>query len=230
MSRLDNPDVLRRIASRRPVAADERCDLCGEQVADRHSHVVDIRTRSLMCTCRACHVLFTHDDVQLKYRSVPRRFLAFPDADISLGQWQGLAIPVDIAFLFYDSSLSRVVSLSPGQDGATESELPRDAWEDLVAANRGLETVRDDVEAVLLHKQGGGVSCFLVPVDFCYELTDHLRQLWRGPDGGDEARLRLEQFFCDVIARARVTDARRCVAAGSDTGMAAARDRVRLRR
>lgn len=197
--------VLRRIATTRPaVPAEERCEMCGETIAEEHSHVVDIRNRSLMCTCRPCYLLFSRDDAELSYRSVPDRFLSFPDFAISSGQWDDLAIPVNVAFFFSHSSLGHVVAFYPSPAGATESELPLDAWTDIVAANPALTTLQDDVEAILLRKQDDAFSCFLVPVDSCYELVGHLRRLWRGFDGGQDVHRRLEEFFTDVAARCRV--------------------------
>ena len=35
----------------------------------------------------------------------------------------------------------------------------------------------------------------LVPIDACYELVGLLRQVWRGFDGGQEARARIETWF-----------------------------------
>lgn len=195
-------DVLRRIAANRPaVAANERCDMCAEPIADTHAHVVDVRNRSMMCTCRACYLLFTHDDATLSYRSVPSRYLSFPGFGISSGQWDDLSIPVSVAFFFSHSTLGRVVAFYPSPAGATESELPLDAWTDIVAANPALATMSDDVEAVLLRKQGEAFSCFLVPVDACYELVGHLRRLWRGFDGGQDVHRQLDDFFADIAAR-----------------------------
>jgi len=55
--------ALQRIAQAppRPVP-DERCDMCGTPVTDVHSHVVNVDTRALLCTCRACYLLFTAQD------------------------------------------------------------------------------------------------------------------------------------------------------------------------
>ena len=52
--------VLRRIAASRPTRAPgERCDMCTAPVAEEHPHVVDLESRSLLCTCRPCALLFT---------------------------------------------------------------------------------------------------------------------------------------------------------------------------
>lgn len=202
--------VLRRIAATRPtVSADERCEMCGETIAEQHSHVVDVRNRSMMCTCRPCYLLFTREDATLSYRSVPDRFLSFPDFAMSSGQWDDLAIPVGIAFFFSHSSLGRVVAFYPSPAGATESELSLEAWDGIAQANPALETLKDDVEAVLLRKQGDSFTCFLVPVDSCYELVGHLRRLWRGFDGGQDVHRRLDEFFTDIAGRCRPAPAAR---------------------
>ena len=45
-------------------------------------------------------------------------------------------------------------------------------------------------------------ECHLVPIDACYELVGRLRLLWRGFDGGQEAREFIEDFFAQVRGRA----------------------------
>jgi hypothetical protein len=199
----DATSVLRRISASRPApSTDERCDMCREVIGDQHSHVVDIRNRSMMCTCRPCYLLFTRDSAQLAYRSVPDRYLRFPDFAISSGQWDDLAIPVGVAFFFTHSGMDRVVAFYPSPAGATESELPLDAWGSIVDANPALSSARADVEAILLRKQDDDVSCYLVPIDACYELVGQLRQLWRGFDGGSDAHRMLDEFFADIDDRA----------------------------
>lgn len=43
---------------------------------------------------------------------------------------------------------------------------------------------------------------YLVPIDACYEFVGRLRMLWRGFDGGQEARRFIEEFFAVIAARA----------------------------
>jgi hypothetical protein len=200
----DTLSVLRRIASDRPARpAGERCDMCVAPIADEHSHVVDIRNRAVMCTCRPCALLFDRQGADLAFRTVPDRYLRFPDFALSQGQWDDLAIPVGVAFFFSHSTLGKVVAFYPSPAGATESELPLDAWDGIVAANPALDILVDDVEALLLRKRDDDIECFLVPIDACYELVGHLRRLWRGFDGGSDVHARLEEFFDDVAARSR---------------------------
>jgi len=194
--------VLSRIRGSRPEPAPyERCEMCAAPVADQHQHVVNVGTRSLLCACRPCYLLFTHDDAALAYRAVPDRYLSFPD--LAAPVWEELELPVGTAFLFVNSALGRVVAFYPGPAGATESELSLEAWERVVAAAPGLATLQPDVEALLVHTEHQQAEAFLVPIDVCYELVGHLRQLWRGFDGGQDVRRRLEEFFGKVRAKSR---------------------------
>ena len=113
-------------------------------------------------------------------------------------QWDELQIPVGLAFLFPNSVLDRVVAFYPGPAGATESELPLDAWTGSSRATRSSAQLRPDVEALLIRGEdrgGNEFSCYLVPIDACYELVGRLRLLWRGFDGGAEARQAIDEFF-----------------------------------
>jgi Family of unknown function (DUF5947) len=195
---------LRRITSSRPVAAPgERCDMCAEPLADEHPHVVNLESRALMCTCRACYLLFTDQHAALRYRAVPDRYLSFPGFTIDARQWDELQIPVGLAFLFHNSVQRRTVAFYPSPAGATESELALETWGRIAAANPELDVLLPDVEALLIrHVDGRGV-CNLVPIDACYELVGRLRLLWRGFDGGQEVREAMDGFFARVDARSR---------------------------
>jgi hypothetical protein len=201
--------VLARIRETRPrhiPRAGEVCELCTEPIADAHGHLVDLEARTLMCACRGCYLLFLSEGAGgSHFRSVPERYLAFSDFELSPEQWDNLQIPVSVAFFFLNSTLGRVAAFYPGPAGATESELPLDTWAEVTAANPALATLQPDVEAFLVRSDAtrGGTECFIVPIDTCYELVGHLRRLWRGFDGGREANERLNSFFDDVRARAR---------------------------
>lgn len=199
--------VLWRIQQSRPTAAPgERCEMCAEAIAEEHQHVVDLTSRSLMCTCRSCYLLFTDQEAVLRYRAVPERYLSFPDVSLGQAAWDELQIPVGLAFLFRNSVQQRLVAFYPGPAGATESELPMQAWEAVVAAHPVLAQALPDVEALLLRRAGpdeDAVRCFLVPIDACYQLVGTMRSTWRGFDGGQEARRAMELFFEQVERRSR---------------------------
>jgi hypothetical protein len=185
----------------------ERCEMCAEPIPAEHGHVVDLDQRSLRCTCRGCYLLFTPEGAGgRRYRAVPDRYVSFPGVQLSPGQWDELQIPVSVAFFFLNSTLGQVAAFYPGPAGATESLLPLDAWDHVVAANPGLAILEPDVEALLVRSDrpgGGGSECYLVPIDACYELVGQLRRLWRGFDGGQEAHTALEAFFSGVRDRCR---------------------------
>lgn len=199
--------VLARVTANRPVRVPgERCEMCARDVAEEHQHVVDTETRRLLCTCRPCYLLFTEASAQLRYRAVPDRYLSFGDFELAPGRWDELEIPVGLAFFFRNSTLGRTVAFYPGPAGATESELPIGAWEQVLATNPALAVAAPDVEALLVRAPGHeqpDADCHLVPVDACYELVGRLRSLWRGFDGGQDARRAIAEFFADVVARSR---------------------------
>lgn len=198
---------LRRIAATRPErSTQERCEMCAEPIGEEHQHVVSLESRALMCTCRACYLLFYDEHAQLRYRAVPDRYLSFPDFSLGAGAWDELQIPVGLAFLFTNSVQDRTVAFYPGPAGATESELPLDAWERILSANPQLGRLRPDVEALLVRRDRAAdtaYSCHLVPIDACYELVGRLRMLWRGFDGGSEAHAAMDDFFARVDDRSR---------------------------
>jgi Family of unknown function (DUF5947) len=203
----DAYDVLARIrASRPPQPAGERCEMCAEQIADEHQHVVNIEGRQLMCVCRGCYLLFTDSTAQLRYRAVPDRYLAFPDFALDRREWEALQIPVGLAFFFRNSALDKTVAFYPGPAGATESELALESWNAISAADARVDLLADDVEALLFRvpdDDGGAPQCYLVPIDACYEFVGRLRMLWRGFDGGQQAREFIDDFFDRVAERSK---------------------------
>jgi Family of unknown function (DUF5947) len=206
-------DVLARIRSdrRAPEPADEHCEMCAELIADEHQHVVNVAARQLMCVCRACYLLFTDFHAELRYRAVPDRYLSFPNFALDRCGWESLQIPVGVAFFFTNSALGRTVAFYPGPAGATESELDLDVWAAVSRADARVGLLTDDVEALLVRvpeadgSQDGELpepQTYLVPIDACYEFVGRLRMLWRGFDGGQEAREFIDEFFAQIEARA----------------------------
>ena len=191
----------------------ERCELCGELLPDDHGHVVDLEIRAMMCACRPCYLVFAPDGAGgSRFRAVPDRFVSFPEFTLSTSQWDALQIPVGVAFFFMNSSLDHVAAFYPSPAGATESLLSLESWEEIVAANPDLASLRPDVEAFLVRsaeRRSGEApaECYLVPIDVCYELVGELRRLWKGFDGGAEAHAALDAFFDRVRARAVPTRA-----------------------
>lgn len=216
---------LRRFLQPRPgPKPGEACELCAEPLTAAHRHVVDVKARSLKCTCRGCGLLFIERGAAGgQYRTVPDRYTEIVGFSVTGPQWAALQIPVGMAFFLTNSHLEQTVAFYPSPGGATESELSLDAWDGIVAANPALADVEPDVEAALVRTdrdrpgQHGpadradretqlltdGPRCHVVPVDRCYELVGELRMHWRGFDGGQEVRERIAAFFADVQRRSR---------------------------
>lgn len=201
----DNPlGVLQRIRATRRVRPEtiERCELCCTEIGPGHAHVVDVESRTLKCTCRPCSFLFWGGAAGGKLRTVPDRWSAIDDLRLAQADWDDLQIPVNLAFFFRSSVTGDVTAFYPSPAGATESLLDVHAWARIVEANPGLATAEDDVEAVIVRVVEGRFEAFVVPVDACYELVGHLRRLWRGFDGGQDARAYAEEFFVRLRTRA----------------------------
>ena len=142
---------------------------------------------------------------------MPDRYLSFPDFALDRRAWEALQIPVGVAFFFTNSALGRTVAFCPGPAGATESELDLDVWDAISGADPRVSLLADDVEALLVRVpetdscQDGEFAqpqSYLVPIDACYEFVGRLRMLWRGFDGGQQAREFIDNFFSQIAARA----------------------------
>jgi hypothetical protein len=176
--------------------------MCGEDITDEHSHVVNIESRSLLCTCRPCYLLFTREGAgRGNYRSVPERYLTDPSFQLSEARWEELQVPVAMAFFFYNSMLGRIVAQYPSPAGATESLLDLNAWSSIAAENPLAAALEPDVEALIVHRANGRNESYLVPIDACYELVGRVRMHWTGFDGGPEARQDITEFFDEVRRR-----------------------------
>ena len=191
-----------RALKRAPRPGAGRCDFCHQEIAETCQHVVNLETRGLLCACRACYLHFTHERAgQGRYRAVPERYVAAPDFALADEQWDTFQVPVALVFFFFNSSLNRTVACYPGLPGATESLLPLGAWPRLIRANPLLETLRPDVEALVVCKRPHGFECHIVPIDAWYELVSRVRRHWKGFAGGEMAWAEIEAFFTMVRAR-----------------------------
>ncbi len=135
-------DALGQFAAKRRRV--EKCELCSAEVGDDHPHLVDPKARKLLCTCLACALLFG-SQAGAKYKRVPRRIRFLPGFRLTDAEWEGLMIPINMAFFFKSSPDGRVVAQYPSPAGATESQLSLDTWTDLVAENPVLAEMESDV-------------------------------------------------------------------------------------
>ncbi|HEY7016473.1 MAG TPA: DUF5947 family protein [Streptosporangiaceae bacterium] len=190
-------------------SAEEACEFCATPIPAEHGHVADLDQSMLMCACRACYLLFTNSSAGLtrpdagrgRYRAVPDRYLSDPARPLSAAEWDSLEIPVGLAFFLRSSE--GMAGFYPSPAGATECRLDLQAWDRIAASHPMLTAAAPDVEAVLISRGADGVEYFLVPIDACYELAGRMRLLWRGFDGGSEARQSITEFLTGVRSRAR---------------------------
>jgi Family of unknown function (DUF5947) len=204
------------VASQLPVGqaqsgAEEACEFCATPIPAEHGHVADLEQSTLMCACRACYLLFTRSSAGLshteagrgRYRSVPDRYLSDPARPLSAAQWDSLEVPVGLAFFLRGTQGDEITGFYPSPAGATECRLDLQAWDRIATSHPMLAAVEPDVEAVLISRGQEGVEYFLVPIDACYELAGRMRMLWRGFDGGSEARQSIAEFLTGVRSRSR---------------------------
>lgn len=204
----DGFSALRQFAKRDKAA--EKCELCSLALRTDHAHLIELSQRQLVCTCDACALLFSGPG--RKYRRIPCRIEALPNFQLSDADWNGLMVPINMAFFFKNSVENRVVAMYPSPAGATESLLELESWNDIVARNPSLERMESDVEALLVNRLGysRGYSApeyYLLPIDECYKLVGLIRAHWTGLSGGAEVWQQIGAFFAGIKIRAVVPEA-----------------------
>jgi hypothetical protein len=147
----------------RPRPARERCELCDAELPADHSHRVEPAERRLLCACEACALLFSNQG-GAKYRRVPRRVESLADFCLADETWEGLHLPINLAFFLHSTPAGRVVAVYPSPAGATESLLPLEAWQALVEANPFLRELEPDVEALLVNRVGEAAAAAPTPI------------------------------------------------------------------
>lgn len=197
--------ALRRFA--RPRKLVERCDFCSAELGGDHQHLIELEKRRLVCVCGACAILFGNQG-ETVYRRVPRRILYLPGFRLTDAQWEGLLIPIQLAFFFHSSETSRIVALYPSPAGPTESSLDLAMWDEIARENPVLRLMAPDVEGLLVNRTGGAKRLggapeyFIAPIDECFKLAGLIRTNWRGLSGGEEAWKEIGRFFADLKSRA----------------------------
>jgi uncharacterized protein DUF5947 len=204
--------ALRRFTRSRRSSSEplERCELCGAGVAHEHPHLVELATRTIVCACDPCALLFDNAAVA-KYKRVSRRALRLADFEMTDAQWDGLLIPINMAFFFRSSLENRVVALYPSPAGAVESLLPMDAWRKIELSHSALQQLKPDVEALLVNRVGHAhglakAEYFIAPIDDCYGLVGVIRMHWKGLSGGTQVWTEIGRFFSALRAKAEVVN------------------------
>ena len=197
--------ALRQFARKR--AGVERCEMCSRELTAEHEHLVEPASRRLICACSACAILFEGQSAT-KYKRVPREVIFLRDFQLTDGQWDGLAVPIDMAFFFHSTPHGKVIALYPSPAGPTESLLTLDAWSEIAQTNPALSKMQPDVTALLVnrvgHARGVSAEYYLVPIDECYKLVGLIRTYWHGFSGGTGVWREIGAFFTALKKRAGV--------------------------
>jgi hypothetical protein len=197
----------------------EKCELCSLRLPAEHQHLVDRRTRRLICCCEPCGLLFSGGQSAM-YRRVPRTIRSLPGFRLSDAQWENLQIPINLAFFYRaeDSprppavghhgpmvgrmgegqgarAADRMIAVYPSPAGLVESLLGLDAWQEIVDDNPLLSSLQAEVEALLVNRLWGEHLHYLVPIDECYRLSGLIRLHWRGLSGGSEVWEEVRRYF-----------------------------------
>jgi len=189
---------LRRFVTKTPET--DRCDVCSVPLAEQHQHLLDPKTRKLVCACDPCAILFSSNGETL-YRRVPRDLDLLTDLNLPDQVWNSLAIPIGLAFIYKSSTTDEVLAVYPSPAGPTESPLDRECWDEVVQDNPFLAKLTPDVEGLLANRIGGAREYFRAPIDECYKLTGLVKKHWRGFSGGDEAWNEIAGFFNQLRER-----------------------------
>lgn len=181
--------------------------MCAKELTPSHQHLLEPIGRKLMCACDACAILFANQG-QTKYKRVPRRIRFLSDFQMTDSQWDGLMMPINMAFFFKSTPQDRVIALYPSPAGATESLLSFDTWSEIEIDNPALLEMEADVEALLVNRIGharGFVrpEYYVVPIDECFKLVGLIRSRWSGLSGGTEVWREIAEFFASLKERSR---------------------------
>jgi hypothetical protein len=179
--------------------AAERCDICNTTLPDDHRHMLHLVDRRIICSCEACWALYSGN---AEYRPTGMRTLWLDEFHCDAETWASFQIPIGLAFFMRSTVTGGVVAFYPSPAGATESELPLEAWEALVATNPVLEQLDSDAEALVVNRLSDPPQYAILPIDQCYGLVGLIKSRWEGISGGSAIETAVPEFFAAIRAQA----------------------------
>ncbi len=179
---------LRRMAQ--PSPEGERCDLCRRGVPDDHRHLLQLEERRILCVCEPCRAMRSGEP---GLRPVGTRTLWLEDFALPDDVWDGLRIPIGLAFFLHSSVTDSVVAMYPSPVGATESELRFESWARLVELNPALQGLESDAEGLIVDRRLNVAA--IAPIDRCYELVGLIKSRWEGISGGEGVERAIAEFL-----------------------------------
>jgi hypothetical protein len=183
--------TLQRFARSRPNV--ERCELCGSELGENHSHLLDRSSRQVACSCGACAILFCGQE-NAKFLRIPQRILKLESFQFTAMEWDAMMLPINLAF-FLRQSDGKVTVLYPSPAGVMESLIELPGWNELFTGHPSLSEVQPEVEALLVNRIGDRNAYFIIPIDAAYRLVGLIRTKWRGLSGGPDVWTGIADFF-----------------------------------
>ena len=98
----------------RPRSAIERCDLCSVGLDPVHRHLLEVATRKIFCACDGCALRF-EGVIGGRFKLIPRDARALRGLRVSEAQWEGLALPINLAFFFFSTPAGKMTALEEGE-------------------------------------------------------------------------------------------------------------------
>jgi hypothetical protein len=191
---------LRRFA--RPRRSDEsRCELCASVMGAEHRHLLEMKSRKIVCSCDPCSILFSNQ-AQANYRRIPSDVKLLRDFELSDADWDSLAIPINMAFFCTRSNADTPTVYYPSPAGATESLLAIESWRSIAEQNPALLSMEPEVECLLVNRITKPHEYYLAPIDECYRLVGLIRSQWHGFSGGADVWKSIGTFFSSLKDRA----------------------------
>lgn len=172
----------------------ENCDFCSTLLLPQHRHLLEVASRKIICACDPCALRF-ESVINGRFRLIPREGRELPNFRLDDAEWDNLALPINLVFIFHNSLSGKPVAIYPSPAGPTESLLGLESWQRILAENCELEDLKPDVEALLINRIGKARDYFIAPLDVCFELVGLIRKNWRGFSGGETVRVEIETLF-----------------------------------
>jgi len=187
-----SPASKREATSKTTTEAEEHCDFCSKSIPPNHRHFADLNNMKFMCACEVCTVMQAEKG---EFHPLPQRYEFIDDLEMPETMWAQLKIPVNMAFIVYNSDREQPIAFYPSPAGSMESELRLDSWESLKNDNPALKNLAPDLEGFMINRLDKPHEHFIVPIDCCYELIGLIRMHWQGMHGGDEMRNAVRDYF-----------------------------------
>src|SRR5262245_26252072 len=100
--------TLRRLTGARGVRE------CGESgcnaLTESHRHLLAMTSRRVVCACDPCALRF-HDVAGGRFKLIPRDTRPLPDFQMTDGQWEDFALPIELVFFFKSGSTEKITAL-----------------------------------------------------------------------------------------------------------------------